>query len=246
MKLFSDHYDRFVGADYDKIAGFIDGAVKKYKPGSSLVCDLGCGTASVTAKMSLLGYDPIGIDNDPDMLSVARDKLADSGITDVLLLCQDITEFELYGTVDVIFSTLDTLNYVTEPDKLDRLFALVKNYLEYDGLFIFDVNSGYKFKNVLSDNVFAYDGEDCFCCWHSHFDGDSGICTHGLTYFSLRSDGSYERSEETQKQRYYTIDEITSIAERYGFEVLSVSDGYSSKQVTESTERVAFILKINK
>ena len=244
--MFSDYYDSFVGADYDKIACFLDEQIKKFKPDSSLVCDLGCGTASVTERMSLKGYDPIGIDSDVGMLMKAREKLANDGVANVLLLEQDITDFELYGTVDVIYSTLDTLNYIIDFKALERLFALVYNYLEYDGLFIFDINSEYKFENVLSDNVYTFDCDDVFCSWHVGFDKDSGICTHELTCFSKTEDGHYARSDETQTQRYYRREEIESVADSYGFELLSLSDDYSDAVVGAETERLTYVLKINK
>ena len=105
MNNFSKYYDLFVGADYDTISDYIDKQIQMLKPDSELVCDLGCGTANVTLRLAKSGYDMIGIDSDEDMLINAREKLERSNINDVLLLNQNISEFELYGTVDVIYST---------------------------------------------------------------------------------------------------------------------------------------------
>ena len=179
MDAFVENYDKMVGADYDRISDFIIRAIEKYKPDSSLICDLGCGTGKVIDKLSRQGFDMIGIDSNEDMLIIAHETFASNNISDVLLLEQDITEFELYGTVDAIYSTLDTVNYITCKRKLDKFFKLVRNYLNFDGLFIFDVNTEYKFKEVLDGNDFIYDNDDLFCCWSAEFDKKSEKCYSG-------------------------------------------------------------------
>lgn len=246
MNNFSKYYDLFVGADYDTISDYINKQIQMLKPDSELVCDLGCGTANVTLRLAKSGYDMIGIDSDEDMLINAREKLERSNINDVLLLNQNISEFELYGTVDVIYSTLDSINYLIYKKDLCSLFALVKNYLNYDGLFIFDINSEYKFKNILNDNCYVYQTKDVFCCWQCSYDFKTDICWHDLTYFEKSKDGRYVRSDCVQKQRFYSIDYIRDLASRYSFEILKINDNYTDMPVTDKTERISFVMKINK
>ena len=246
MDLFSKYYDKFVGADYDLISKFIDKAVKQYKNDSQLICDLGCGTACIISRLAKLGYDMIGIDESENMLMQAREKLSSLGLDSVLLLNQNITNFELYGTVDVIYSTLDTLNYILYKKELRGLFYLVKNYLNYGGLFIFDINSEYKFKSTLADGKFIYDFDDIFCCWQSDYEQKSGKCFHELTYFERNKDGNFERFDSFQEQRFYSNEYIQNIAKEYSFEILQICDNYTSKVVTEYTERITYVMKINK
>lgn len=242
MDCFSKYYDLFVGADYNLITDFLDSRIKKYKSDAELVCDLGCGTANVTEKMARLGYDMIGIDADEGMLMQAREKTDET----VLLLNQDITDFELYGTVDVIYSTLDTLNYVLNRDDLDRLFSLVKNYLNYDGLFIFDINSEYKFKTVLGKNNFVYDDDEAFCCWQTEYNAESCLSAHVLTFFEKANNNTFVRSDSYQEQRFYSVEFINELAEKYSFDILEMRDNYSDKDVSGESERITFVLKINK
>ena len=246
MDAFAEYYDSLVGADYNKISEFLIASIKKYKPDSTLICDLGCGTAKVTTALAKMGYDMIGIDSSEDMLISARDNISKSGITDVLLLNQDITDFELYGTVDVIYSTLDTINYITDKRSLVRLFKLVKNYLNYDGLFIFDINTDYKFNNILANQNYTYDEEDLFFNWYVDFEKNTGNCYHYLTYFKQNNEGMYERFDSVQHQRFYDKNYIESLCAKFNFEIIRCVDDYSCKQINDCTERITYVLKINK
>lgn len=246
MDIFAENYDLMVGADYDKIIDFIDNSIKKYKSDSTLVCDLGCGTGTVALALSKRGYDMIAIDGSEDMLGVAREKATSESDDKVLFLCQDIVNFELYGTVDVIYSTLDTVNYITDKRDLNTFFKWVRNYLNFNGLFIFDINSEYKFNNILNDNTVVYEFDNMFCAWETVRRSDKIRFDHYLTYFKKMDSGLYERFDNVQMQRYYSGDEIEVIAQKYDFEIISVCDNYSEKSVKDSTERLTYVLKTNK
>ena len=244
MDAFAQNYDLMVGADYKKIADFINSSIKKYKKDSVLVCDLGCGTATVALDLSFRGYDMIAIDSDSDMLIQAKEKAQDLNDNSVLFLNQDIADFELYGTVDVIYSTLDTINYILDKNSLNKLFLLVKNYLNYNGLFIFDINTQYKFENVLNNNTFIYDLDSLYCVWNT-LKCKNDIYNHNLTYF-IKDGCNYKRFENTQTQRYYSQDFIESIIKKHNFEILKCVDNYSNKKANKITQRLTYVLKINK
>lgn len=246
MDIFAQKYDKMVGADYNKITDFIDGCIKKYRPDSSLICDLGCGTGTVALELSHRGYDVIAIDSNETMLMMAREKAFEREDPSVLFLCQDIVNFELYGTVDVIYSTLDTVNYITSEKDLNTFFKWVRNYLNYDGLFIFDINSQYKFDCVLNNKTFVYDFEDMFCTWETQKEDDSDEYCHFLTYFIRQSDGMYERFDATQIQRFYSKELIEKIAKKYDFEIVCVKDDYSNDEICSKTQRYTYIMKTNK
>ena len=93
----------------------------------------------MTLELAERGYDMTGIDYSPDMLDIARNASEEAG-HDVLWLCQDMREFELYGTVDATVSCLDCINHLLSVQDLEKCFSLVHNYLIPDGIFIFDIN----------------------------------------------------------------------------------------------------------
>lgn len=233
------YYDRFVGADYKKITDFIDNKIRRNNPDASLVCDIGCGSGTITLSLLDKGYDPIGIDGSIDMLSEAQNKKMDHPKGEkALFLCQKLPEFELYGTVDCLISTLDTLNYITEPKDLERLFYWFQNYLNPNGLLIFDINSEYKYQTVLDNQCRIYDEEDVFMAWQSRYEDE--LCYHNLSIFSKCGD-LYGRYDEEQIQRYYSVDFIKNLLQKYGFKTLQISDDYSEKVPDDQTQRLTFV-----
>jgi SAM-dependent methyltransferase len=139
--------------DYEGWADFFESCFDRFlSERPSLVLDLACGTGRMTRELARRGYDMTGVDNSVEMLDIARNSSAEY---DILWLCQDMSEFELYGTVDVTVSCLDSINHITDTKKLKKCFELVHNYLIPDGLFIFDLNTRYKFENVYADNTFV-------------------------------------------------------------------------------------------
>lgn len=231
-------YDRFVGADYEKIIAFIDHALKKHFPDASLLCDVGCGSGTVTLGLLKKGYDVIGIDGSIDMLAEAQNKKSGiPGGEKALFLCQQLPDFELYGTVDAMVSTLDTLNYLTDPSDLDRLFYWFRNYLNPGGILIFDVNTLYKYQTLLQHYCASYDDADVFLSWSSQFDGQ--LCCHQLTAF-YKTGALYRRCDEEQLQRYYPLEKIVALLKKYDFELLGIGDDYSEDAPCAETQRLTF------
>lgn len=217
---FSNVYDLFMdNVPYEEWADEIGRILCDNGIRDGLILDLGCGTGTFTELMAKKGYDMIGIDASEDMLLAAVEKKPED--LDILYLNQEFTEFELYGTVRAVVSTCDSLNYLTEPDDLLKTFKLVNNYLEPDGVFIFDMNAPEKYSEVLSDNVYAENRDDASFIWENTYDVESQINEYALTLYIEDSEtGLYERCEEYHYQRAYTRDEIADILEKAGFEVI--------------------------
>ncbi len=239
-------YDKFnAEIDYGKWADFIEAAFDRYLPSRpSLVLDLACGTGKMTRELSRRGYDMIGIDGSEQMLSVAADGNYDEDLNkihEILYLLQDMRSFELYGTVGAVVSCLDSINYLVGDGDLEKTFGTVHNYLDPDGLFLFDVNSPYKFREIYGDNAYILedeiDGSSVFCGWQNFFDGKTGICNFYLTLFSENEDGTYSRSEETQKERMYTLEALKTTLENCGFEFLGAFSGYAFEEIDGETLR---------
>ena len=234
--------------DYSKWASFFEDCFKKYgKNKPEIILDLACGTGRMTCEMARRGYDMIGVDGSVDMLSEAYSK----DTSGILYLCQDMRELELYGTVGATLCCLDSLNYLTEDGDLEKVFSLVHNYSDPDALFLFDVNSEYKFENIYSDNSYILedeneDGGAIFCGWQNSYDKESKICNFYLSVFEEGENGEYYRADEEQRERCYTLDEIKKALENNRFELVDVFADTDFSAVKENSERLYFVARVKK
>lgn len=240
---FAKVYDLFMdNVPYDKWVEQIKDILYKENIKDGLICDLGCGTGAITERLANLGYDMIGIDNSYDMLDVAMEKKYASG-NDILYLCQDMREFELYGTVRAIISRCDSLNYIRELSELKEVFAWVNNYLDPNGLFIFDMNTEYKYQNILGDNTFAEVREQASFIWENTYDSDKRINEYDLNLFIKLEGDNYKRFEERHVQKAYTFDEILSAIDSSNMVLEKYLDADTYGDVSEKTERILFVAR---
>lgn len=238
-------YDTFMdNLPYDAWCAFLWDKLREYQIENGLVLDLGCGTGSLTERFASRGYDMIGIDCSGDMLEIAMDKKAETG-SDILYLLQDMREFELYGTVRAVYSCCDSLNYITEPEELLQVFRLVNNYLDPSGLFVFDFNTTYKYREVLGDNTIAESREDCGFIWENYFDEETYMNEYALTLFMQEENGFYSRYDEMHYQRGYTLEEIKGLLKKAGLVFLEAYDDYTNNPVHEKSERIVVLAMEN-
>ena len=207
-----------------------------------LVVDLGCGTGTLTEMLYEVGYDMIGIDNSDAMLAKAMEKREQTG-SEILYLRQDMRELSLYSTVGTVVSVCDCVNYVLEKDELLEVFSLVNNYLYPGGIFIFDFNTDYKYREVIGDSVIAENREDCSFIWENYYDEESRINEYDLTMFLRREGELFERVTETHLQRGYEPSEIRELLEKAGLDVLLMRDADEDGEVTESSQRVYVVAR---
>lgn len=253
---FADVYDIFMDdTPYGAWGERLDLLIKKYgvsKPERdaedvleserNLVVDLGCGTGTLTELMYAKGYDLIGVDASESMLNIAQQKKEKSG-SEILYLLQDMRELELYSTVGTVFSVCDSLNYILEEEELRGVFSLVRNYLFPGGIFIFDFNTDYKYRQVIGDTTIAENREDCSFIWENFYDPEEEINEYDLTLFVREEDGRFRRFTETHLQRGYTAEVIVRLLEQAGLELLEMTDADTGGAVRAESERVLVAAK---
>ena len=180
---FARVYDTFMdNVPYKEWADYYESILKENGIDEGLVLDLGCGTGSLTEELAARGYDMIGVDYSEDMLEIAMEKREESG-HGILYLLQDMREFELYGTVRAIISACDSVNYITEDEDLEEVFRLVNNYLDPEGLFLFDFNTEYKYREILGERTIAEDRKDCSFIWDNYYYEEEQMNEYELTLF---------------------------------------------------------------
>lgn len=239
---FAAVYDSLMlNADYEKRAKYIEKLFKKYGKMPTLMLDLACGTGEFSAAFTKKGVEVIGVDISEDMLSIAREKAFDEGL-DILYLCQAAQDLDLYGTVDGAICCLDSLNHITKKSELEKAIQKVSLFLEPKCLFIFDVNTPYKHKNVLANNTFVLENEEVYCVWQNEYN-EKTVSTDITLDIFVEGEGVYERFTENFSERAYEITDLEELLKNSGFEVLGVFDDLTENPLTEKSERAIFVAK---
>jgi len=237
---FAALYDAFMeDTPYDEWKEFLIRKLKENGIEDGLVLDLGCGTGTLTEAMAAEGYDMIGVDMSEDMLQIALEKREASG-ADILYLCQDMREFELYGTVRAVVSVCDSVNYITEPEELKEVFRLVNNYLDPKGVFVFDFNTVYKYETLIGDSVIAENREDCSFIWENFYYPEEQMNEYEVTFFQKEGE-LYRKFTENHFQRGYTLDEIKRLLAEAGLVFHEARDGNDFGPVTPESGRIFVI-----
>lgn len=234
---FASVYDLFMdNVPYEQWSGYLVSLLQEYGIEDGLVLDLGCGTGSLTEQLAKKGYDMIGVDNSSDMLEIAMDKKAASGL-DILYLMQDMRDFELYGTVKAVVSICDSMNYILSEDELTTVFRLVNNYLDPGGIFIFDLNTIYKY-SLMGDATIAENREEGSFIWENSYYEEDRMNEYDLTLFIRQESGLYEKYEETHYQKAYELETVKQLLKDAGMEYICAYDAFTREQPRDDSERI--------
>ena len=233
---FAEVYDTFMDdTPYEEWADFIAGLIEKYgisKPVRNADCE-----KDIMKK----GYDMMGIDNSEEMLRIAMEKKEKSG-SEILYLCQDMRDLDLYSTVGTVISVCDSINYLLEDEDVEDTFSLVNNYLYPGGLFIFDFNTVYKYETVIGDDTIAENRDNCSFIWENYYHPEEHINEYDLTIFAKEEkEELFRRFSETHFQRGYTLPEMEQFVKGAGMEILLTLDADTHEAPREESERIYIV-----
>ncbi len=238
---FASIYDELINEDID-YKDWSDKVIeicKFYNVGKRDYLDLACGTGNLTALIGKNFIFTTAIDLSEQMLSIADEKLKEENIKSKVV-CQDICYFDLKKQFDLITCGLDSTNYIIEDEKLEQYFMSVNKHLKDDGIFIFDVNTEYKIKNILGNNIFNYDNEDVVYIWENELEDD--IVNMYLTFFVKRGQ-VYYRFDEHHRERAYSESLLENNIVEAGFVIEKKLNCYGTATIDENTERITYVLR---
>ncbi len=238
---FAYSYDILMqNVDYQKRTDYLYSLFEKFDRAPTLMLDLACGTGEFSNRFANKGVSVIGVDISYDMLSIAREKSAEQQ-NDILYLCQDAAELDLYGTVDGAICCLDSLNHITDYGDFCNAIARVSLFLEKDRLFIFDLNTEYKHSCVLGNNTFVIDTNDVYCVWQNEYQGNNTVEIN-LDFFT-REDNVYLRTGESFCERAYTSAEIENALNKAGLKTEAIYEEMSQNKPCDTTQRVVYVTR---
>lgn len=244
-KDFAFFYDLLMkNADYESRFDYIIGLLAENGIGEGILLDMACGTGTLSKMFAQKGFDVVGVDASEEMLSKAQEKKLEENF-DALFLCQKMEELDLFGTIDAAVCTLDSLNHVTEKEKIREIFRRVALFMNDGGVFLFDVNTLFKHREVLGNNAFVFDTENVFCAWQNTLLEDGETTQIDLDIFESdeEEDDVYVRYSEEFFERGYELNFLKKTLEQFRFEVVGIYDDMTKEPIKESSERAVFVCK---
>ena len=239
---FAKYYDFLMSdVDYKARADYMYSIFERFGRKPTLLLDLACGTGNISNEFARKGVSVIGVDISEEMLSIAQEKSREQNL-DVMYLCQNAAELDLYGTVDGAVCCLDSLNHITDYGEFCEVFVKVSLFLEKDALFVFDMNTVYKHEKVLSDNAFVFEDEDVYCVWQNSYSSDNRITDISLDFFENTKAG-YMRSTEIFSERAYDKGQIENAITNAGLKLEAVFGDMSDKAPSRDEQRTVLVAR---
>lgn len=236
-------YDQLTdNVEYEARSKYISGFFHRFGIADGILLDLACGSGRLTVLLAQMGYDMIGADASAGMLSYAQARAADAGV-DVRFICQDMRDLDLYGTVRGCVCSLDSINHLTSLADVQTVFQKVSLFTEPGGLFVFDVNTIYKHRYVLKDNVFAFETDDFFLTWQNELQPDGVTVCNTVDLFYTENGGVYRRESESFLEKAYSVGALQKVAESAGFEICGIYDDMTAHPPTPLSERIYFVCR---
>jgi len=237
----ADYYDRFMTTDYEERAEYLLSVFSAHGHTPSSLLDLACGSGSLTAALCERGIDMTGVDGSEDMLSAAREKCPDA-----LLLCQDMRELDLYDVVDGAVCTLDSFNHLTSTKDIAATLDRLRLFIAPQGLLVFDVNTPFKQREVLADNVFVFEDDGAMCVWQNAFVERTCTVHMFLDFFEEDEDGRYTRTSDTVTERAYTMKTWKKLLEAAGFSLIAAYEDMTLSPAEDNNERWVLVAQNNR
>lgn len=238
---FAFFYDSLIDeSDYDRRCEYLTGLLSENSVSEGILLDAACGTGVLSERLSASGYDVIGVDLSEEMLSKALERKAVSG-SSTLYLCQNLCELDLFGTINCAVCTLDSINHITDPEDVRAAFEKIGLFMEKGGVFIFDVNTAFKHREILGNNAFMFDTDDVFCSWQNEYDEETQSVHIYLDLFAPTEDGTYERYAEDFEEVVYSEDFLREALENAGFKVKNIFDDLTHEELKATSQRAVYV-----
>ena len=243
---FAAVYDELMdNIPYDDWFTYLHGLLTEYGINDGIIAELGCGTGNITERLARSGYDMIGIDNSASMLDIANEKKTENNSSS-LYLCQDMRNIDMFGTIDITLCALDSINHLNSIGDVKAVFDNVAFFSEIGGLFIFDVNTLYKHRNILANNTFTYETDSVYCVWENSLDPKTDEVKMELVFFEKEENGLWSRSSDSFSEKAYSEELIEQLLDECGLELVAKYGDDSFEPPKEDSQRIVYVARSRK
>lgn len=249
---FADVYSRGPYPEFaHRMLELLPAALDKYGlPAAGRLLDLACGEGSFLIGMSAAGWQSTGLDQSESLLRIARVNAREAG-QPVRFIHGDMRRLSFAAEFDLVTCWFDSLNYLLSEEDLLRTFQGVYQALTPGGVFIFDMNTMYGL-SVDWQRFPAYVQQNDDTLFEVHlpsYDYENQVASIRIIFFIRTGDpsslyGSWERVEETHREKSYTLEKIQAILEQAGLVVLDRLGSFQDFSPTHAaSRRVWFIVQ---
>lgn len=237
---FAYYYDKLMDdVDYQVWSEYILQVIKEYGIKHTDILEMACGTGTMAVKLAGKGYDVTAFDLSEDMLSIASSKALENN-TKVNYLLQDMVDIKIENNFGIILCLCDSMNYITGREDLLNVFKWVYSHLKTNGIFIFDINSSYKLRNIIGDNTFTGENDNLVYIWDNYLN-ENDIVEFYLTFF-VKEGRLYRRFDEFHSEKIYESEEVLELLKLSGFNDVYAKDGLTLNDMAQNSERISFIV----
>ncbi len=245
--VFARYYDQLTAnIDYKGRAEYFGQIIRRFdQTDNNILLDLACGTGSISEEMARQGFDVIGVDLSDEMLGIAIEKKFDSGLN-IQYLCQDMRNIDMFGTIGITICALDSINHLSTAEDVRQVFEKVALFAEPKGLFIFDVNTLYKHRNILANNTFTYETDSVYCVWENSLDPKTDEVKMELVFFEKEENGLWSRSSDSFSEKAYSEELIEQLLDECGLELVAKYGDDSFEPPKEDSQRIVYVARSRK
>jgi SAM-dependent methyltransferase len=238
---FADIYDAVVGRDFwGHWWHAFEQVVADHGVAFASVCDVACGTGEMARRFARRGLTVYGVDNDPDMLRVARDKCIG---TDVRFLLQPMQELALPEPVDLVVCCYDALNHLEGLRDLEATFRGFAAALTPGGHAVCDLATVHHLARDWGTGTFRAVTGGMESLWQTVWEPEARRAAIHLTVMVPRRDGKPVRVTRHVVEYGYPKAHIEAAMGRAGLTVVEVRDMIPWTPGSEASERLFYLLR---
>jgi SAM-dependent methyltransferase len=224
---------------YADEAAFVHRCIQAYRPNARNLLELACGTGTHSLLLEKYGYKIIATDYSPDMLVRAKEK-AQKENSRVDFRRQDMRSLDVVERpFDAIICLFDSIGYAATNEGVFQVLKGIHQHLANDGIALLEFwHAGAMLSNYepLRIRRFQTPQSEIVRISETRVSYSEQLCYVSYTINELNKDGTYQTTQETQKNRFFLIQEMKFFLEQAELLPLKWFSGFQeNEQIDDAT-----------
>jgi len=218
---------------YQEWSKYISDIKAYYNNDARKYLEIACGTGKLKNYLEKVFEDIVMLDISKSMLDFVDESNK--------RICADMTRLPFKSNFDFIFSTFDSINYITSEEEVIRYFGEVRNILSDGGIFTFDASL--EMNSLKNAKRLNRRGTLKGIKYNQSSSYDNDFKLHRNRFRLELANG--EIIEEVHTQKIYDFEFYFDAVEKSGLTVLDCCEAFTFEDANKESERIQFIIKKN-